>query len=280
MALVRVLGDDSEPQIAVMPGDPAWEAGPGEVFHAIHPRASINGRGDLAFVGETRSQREEAVWRLDRTGLAQIVRVGDPIPHVPGTFFTDFETPLINDGQEIVFWGSGSDGAASYTSGLFLVTPSGGVSPVLLDGDLLDVGAEPREVASADWFHQWDGSWPNPRLNHRGDFVFGATFTDGSDAIVLGKIKRKKACGIGVELALLAPVLARLRRQRTGSKGRPGEALSDMPDGPYGQESTPITPGAQISRWTPSKPPKALPLRGPRNVGNPLIEASDWRNPS
>jgi hypothetical protein len=209
---LRVMASGS-PELVVRTGDPAPGAPPGALFRWIG-ELQLNAFGQLAFLGGVTSNNDQGIWGPAGSGFTLRARLGDPVPFAPGAHWAELGAPELNGRGELAFRGRYSFAAQGVT-GIFFVSAGGVVEPVLRTGDLVEVApGDIRQVSTIAELQRSREIAPRRSFNDRGEIAIGVGFSDGSGAIVKARVRRPRACGIGVELALLAPLAARATRAR------------------------------------------------------------------
>lgn len=110
---------------------------------------------------------------------------GDQAPAMPSGISLDaIGSPLFNDlGQYIIeFWLKGPGVAEGNDRGLWVASPDGILTPIIREGDLIDVNDDPsiEELRTIETFSQ-------TQFNDRGEIAFSATFTDGTSGIFVNQ---------------------------------------------------------------------------------------------
>ncbi len=165
-------------------------------------------RSSLTGPGITATNNTALFTDANGTGLQPIVNGGDQAAGLAaGIAYTSFSVPLLNDGGQIAFWaglrGPGVD--SSNDRAFFAANAFGELEIVARLGDMINVSSDPmiddfRMLIDFDSGFDW---------NNNSELAFRATFSDGSQAILVATVPAPGAAGL---MALAG--FAGLRRRR------------------------------------------------------------------
>ena len=158
-------------------GDFAPGTGEGVKFASFPSLMFLNNRGSVAFVAGLTGNgvgptNNTAIYRADSHGIRLVARAGDRFSEAePELMFRSLSYPVLNDNDQIAFFGSliGSGASPSFGQAIFRDNPVTGLETVVRIGDSvpgMDVGVifAGLDVEGSD----------EPALNNRGEMAFGA----------------------------------------------------------------------------------------------------------
>jgi len=161
----------------------------GAVFSRLEGRVALAGAGAVAFAAhvtgdEVTTQDNSGIWAGTPGSLSLLVREGDGVPGSPDLTFGTFSTPSMTDSGYVAFTAQlRSEGDELVPNfGLFLVSPSGSLSTVALEGDLFAVGNEDKTITDLSFDSRDDG---RASLGEDGTVLFKLYFEDRSQALVM-----------------------------------------------------------------------------------------------
>jgi hypothetical protein len=219
-ALYRV-DRSGEMSLLYRAGDPVPGGATGEILLEIDLTA--NELGLMAGAGRIRSGPIEdpasdriVLFGPDGLGVAVRATQNQQAAGLPvGTMYRDFSRIELNNRGEVVFWSrlEPTQLGQPVKGGIFFIDASGQVQPVAYRNLRLSVA--PGDERTVDFVPRPAGFVPyegRSFFTDSGAFGFPVRFTDGTDAIVVAKVRRER-CGLGAELAPLLPIVALFRRR-------------------------------------------------------------------
>lgn len=201
-------------------GDAAPGTSPGVILSALsHPLMSANGatafRANLSGPGVVPGQNEQALFCYDQGQTRLIARRGDVAPGTSATFDT-IGDPMLNASGEMAFYANLVGDAPSLSGsndGIWFADTQGELSLVVRAGQTVDLGGGDLRTISGLNFasNGFSAALPVRALSDNDTIAFGASFTDGPDAILLVSVPEPTGL-----LACIAfsPILLRRKRIR------------------------------------------------------------------
>ncbi|MCA9273707.1 MAG: hypothetical protein KDA31_11765 [Phycisphaerales bacterium] len=186
-------------------GDPVVGGAPGDTYafendtniELYYRLVDISEDGTVVFASSTGSG-SNGLWLYHaNTGIQSIAIAGDVAPTPGGSYvFTDLQTasPIINSVGQIVFHAEAVETSGAPTiNGVWATTPGGGLVPVLVSGQTVNVGTPGSPILKQVTSVSLQQGSPNDRdekspfssvLNSSGEVVLTAEFTDGAGVFV------------------------------------------------------------------------------------------------
>ena len=181
--------------LLVREGDEAPGTG-GATFSDLKRSPALNNAGETAFRADltgpgVTGANDSGIF----TSAGLVAREGDVAPGTGGATFSFFRAPALNDAGETAFL---ADLTGPNDRGIFT-----GAGLVAREGDLIDFGGgDLRTILSL--------VFSGNGLNNQGELAFFASFTDGSQAIVIADLSSTAVVPLPAPLALLLSGIAGL----------------------------------------------------------------------
>lgn len=193
-------------QLVARAGDPApgTPAGVNFDFTPFDSTMALNDQGHTAFIANLQgAETGQGIWSEGGgNGLELVARTGTPVPGVePGVSFDAFvgQTVVLNNNGQTAFWanltGPGVDFMNENDSGIWAQDSAGNLRLIAREGDVLDVSdnsqvPDLRTVKVLSWLNGNTGNADGrpSGFNDRGELVFVAQFTDGSQGVFVSNL--------------------------------------------------------------------------------------------
>lgn len=219
-------------QVVARKGDGAPQTPAGVTLSAFRsPQVAGNGtilfKATLGGAGIMADTNDDALFSYAQSQLRLIARGGDAAPGTDSQFIT-ICSPVLNANGEMAFAASLTGEAPSsveHNYGIWFSDAQGHVSLIARTGDVIDVGGASCTIQSLH-FPGSDFDLPIPPLPGPGDgfsgqraftslsdtgkLVFGASFTDGTQAVLMVSVPEPAAL---LTCSALSPLLLRRRRR-------------------------------------------------------------------
>jgi hypothetical protein len=144
----------------------------------------------LRGIGVTTSNND-SIWIYTGAGLSMVAREGSLAADTTGNFST-FSSLSFNNNSQVAFLAtlSGATINSMNDVGIWATDTSGVLQLIAREGDSLEVAPSDFRVVSSIEFAGNDGTDDAGRswFNDRGQLVFGAKFTDGSEGIFVSNL--------------------------------------------------------------------------------------------
>lgn len=195
-------------------GQEATAAGPG-VQHVLLDRRMMNALGDLTFystlAGEgVTTANDQALFATGPWGERLIAREGDAAPSLPGYVFSSAMMNAgveFNDRGQAVFMSTVQRAGVGTLEAIFGSDAGVGMYLIAAEGSAFEVApGDVRTIEDLWWAGAGMGMWTRA-LNNSGELVFGVSFTDGTEAVVMTAIPAPPV------LALVGVAAVRRRRR-------------------------------------------------------------------
>jgi hypothetical protein len=189
-----------------------------------NPRALISESGKIAMRmhAESGGASLSGIWEEGTNGLQPVALDGDQAPGAEqGRVFQGINAHYMNEAGQIAFTARMTGGNPEYrfSHGIWAQDRQGVLHLVVKVGDYLEVA--PGVFSEVDYLNfSTSSSYADPVINNRGQIVFHATFTDGTQAIVVSDvvaIPEPSSWTLAVGLGILGVGAVRLRKRRIDS---------------------------------------------------------------
>jgi len=163
----------------------------------------LNDAGQTAFLGHLNTGNNttnRGIWSEGGgSGLALVARLGDAAPGTSDSF-TFLGTPVLNDVGQTAFLGDLNSGNNTTGSGIWAEDPSGVLTLIARQGDLLDVENGPGTdfrtiidlsfvtITNSGFSNTGNGDGRASGFNNFGQLAFRANFTDGTSGVFLSNL--------------------------------------------------------------------------------------------
>lgn len=163
----------------------------------FHYWPGVSANGNVAFVaslrdGDANVTNDRSVWTWIDGVLSLVAREASPAPGMPdGTTFVDFNGPLINARDQVLFSASASvPGVFRPVTGIWATDEFGTLKLIArVDGEILLPGGETVTVAGVGFPGPTTTLGAMPQgFNDRGEIAFYATFTDAPPAVLVSTL--------------------------------------------------------------------------------------------
>ena len=155
----------------------------------------LNNGGQTAFVGflNSSSTTNSGIWSEGGgSGLALVAREGNAAPGTSDNFTSFGNSPVLNNAGQTAFFGF-LDSSGSTDGGIWAEDPSGVLTLIAREGDLLDVddgsGTDFRTISNLTFTGDaGNGDGRRSGFNDLGQLAFSASFTDGTSGVFISDL--------------------------------------------------------------------------------------------